>query len=89
MTFGDAITHLKNGDRVRRAGWNGKGMWIALMSGVVIKEELVNGRTKKFVPTGDLNSQPYIVMWTADGKWQPGWLASQADMLGEDWELVT
>ena len=74
MTFGQAIEALKAGKRVSRAGWNGKGMWLAL--------------TKKFVPTGDLPCQPYIVMWTAAAQWQPGWLASQADMLAEDWQVV-
>lgn len=44
--FGWAIQALKDGNRVARAGWNGKGVW------------------------------------------QPGWLASQADMLAEDWDLA-
>jgi len=36
-----------------------------------------------------LDSQPYIAMWTANGQWQPGWLASQADLLADDWIVVT
>lgn len=88
MDFGDAIRALKEGKRVARDGWNGKGMWLCYMSGVTIPEGIVNGRTKKFVPSGDLVCQPYIVMWTAQGLWQPGWLASQADILAEDWCIV-
>lgn len=88
MDFGEAIKALKNGERVARRGWNGKGMWLALMPAFVVPETMVNMRTKKFVPTGDLNCGAYIVMWTAQGVWQPGWLASQADMLAEDWEVV-
>lgn len=88
MNFGDAIKALKEGKRVRRAGWNGKGMWLCLMPDVVIPEGIVNGRTKQFVPTGDLHVGAYIVMWTAQGTWQPGWLASQPDMLSDDWEVV-
>lgn len=88
MTFGEAIDHLKNGDRVARAGWNGKGMWLAYMPPVTIPEGMVNGRTKKFVPVGDLVVGGYVVMWTAAGVWQPGWLASQADMLADDWAVV-
>lgn len=87
--FGLAIVALKEGKRVARAGWNGKGMWLALMPGFVIKKEMINERTRKFVSgEQDLDCGAYIVMWTAQGVWQPGWLASQADILAEDWELV-
>lgn len=84
MDFGDAIRALKSGQRVQRAGWNGKGMWLWLMEGMVVPEQMVNGRTKRHVPVVGA----YIVMWTAQGVWQPGWLASQADMLADDWEVV-
>lgn len=89
MNFGQAIQALKDGHRVARAGWNGKGMWLCYMPPVTIPEGLVNGRTKGFVPTGDLHVGGYIVMWTAQGTWQPGWLASQPDMLSDDWEIVS
>ena len=88
MNFGQAIESLKAGQRVARTGWNGKGMWLALMSGMTVPEGMVNARTKAYVPNGDLHVGAYIVMWTAQGVWQPGWLASQADMLAEDWEVV-
>lgn len=89
MDFGEAIRNLKAGKRVARAGWNGKGMWLALMPGFVIPEAMVNARTRPHVPPGqDIQCGGYIVMWTAQGVWQPGWLASQADMLAEDWELI-
>lgn len=86
--FGWAIRQLKSGKKVRRTGWNGKNMWLALMPSLNIPAGMVNERTRKFVPGGDLDSQPYVVIWTAQGKWQPGWHASQLDMLGEDWELA-
>lgn len=89
MNFGEAVQALKDGKRVSRAGWNGKNMWVCHMPAVTIAEGIVNGRTKKFVPTGDLNVGGYFVMWTADKTWQPGWLASQADMLAEDWGEVS
>lgn len=88
MTFGEAIEAAKANNKVARKGWNGKGMFIAYMPGVTIPEGLVNGRTKTFVPTGDLQVLPYFAMKTADGKWLPGWLASQTDMLATDWEVV-
>lgn len=87
--FGDAIEALKNGFKVARKGWNGKNMWICLMPSLYLKADKVNGRTKKHIGENtDLDCQPYIVMWTAQGKWQPGWLASQTDMLAEDWYIV-
>jgi hypothetical protein len=89
MNFGEALERLKVGERVARAGWNGKGMWLCYMPPVVVPEGMVNGRTKRFVPSGDLNVGGYLVMWTAQGVWQPGWLASQADMLSEDWEVCS
>ena len=88
MTFGAAVEALKAGARVCRAGWNGKGMWLCYMPPVVIPEGIVNGRTKTFVPVGDLRVGGYFVMWTADGTWQPGWLASQTDMLATDWQVL-
>lgn len=88
MYFGQAIDMAKSGKKVSRDGWNGKGMWVCFMPPVTIPEGMVNGRTKAFVPTGDLNVGGYFVMWTADGTWQPGWLASQADMLADDWGCV-
>jgi hypothetical protein len=85
MNFGEAIEALKRGEAVFRDGWNGKGMWLVLMPAMIVPEDQVNELTKTFVPNGDLNVGAYIVMKTAQGVWQPGWLASQADMLAEDW----
>ncbi len=86
--IGWAIGKLKDGKRVRREGWNGKGMWLALMPETKIPAGMVNDRTRLHVAEGDLHVGGYIVMWTAQGVWQPGWLASQADLLSDDWELV-
>lgn len=94
--FGWAIKQLKEGKKVAREGWNGKNMWIVLMPSLYLppyntEDELrkVNDRTAKHIGEDKpLDSQPYIAMWTADEKWQPGWLASQADILSEDWVIV-
>ena len=96
MNFGQALECLKNGEKVCRKGWNGKGMWIVLMSALYLPpyntqgtERKVNDRTAKWIGEDNpLDSQAYIAMWTADKKWQPGWLASQADMLAEDWQTL-
>lgn len=96
MSFGHAIEALKKGHRVCRAGWNGKGMWLAYMSGMTLPpfstqgtDRKVNDRTAKFIGENTpLETLPYIAMWTADKKWLPGWLASQTDMLSDDWQIV-
>lgn len=93
--FGWAIEQLKIGNKVARAGWNGKGMWIVLMPALYLPPfnsqepgAKVNDRTAKHIGKDTpLDCQPYIVMWTAAKQWQPGWLASQADILAEDWML--
>lgn len=71
MDFGSAIKSLKEGKRVLRKGWNGKGMWLAL--------QVPDAHSKM--------SLPYIYMKTADDKLVP-WLASQTDVLCEDWEVL-
>ena len=97
LTFGLAIEALRKGLKVCRAGWNGKGMWIVLMPSLHLPPHSqctegakVNDRTAKHIGVDTpLDSQPYISMWTAAKQWQPGWLASQADILAEDWEIVS
>ena len=86
MNFGQAIEALKEGKRVARAGWNGKGMFLFLVSGsnfIVNREPLLSimgeGTTVTY--------RPHIDMKDAEGKVVP-WLASQTDMLAEDWQIV-
>lgn len=92
MNFGQAIELMKLGCKVARQGWNGKGMWICLGEGRIIKaDEFWNNNTRKFAL--DQKEQvarvlPYIVMKTADDKILMGWLASQTDMLSNDWVIV-
>lgn len=88
MTFGDALLSLRAGRQLTRAGWNAPHR-ICYMPPTVIPPELVNERTKKFVPAGPLDVCGYFVIYTAAGAWQPGWIASQADMLADDWVICT
>lgn len=71
INFSYALNYIKQGKKVRRAGWNGKGMWLGLQ-----KPDLYSKMTL-----------PYIYMYTADQHFVP-WLASQTDILAEDWEEV-
>lgn len=76
VSFGVALEALKEGKRVSRAGWNGKGMWLTLI-------RAGNAMCQGFA------MQDCIGMKTATNVMQPGWLASQADMLAEDWEVLS
>jgi hypothetical protein len=90
MTFGEAIELMRGGDRVkmRRAGWKNVS-WVAYMPDVHIPAGIVNGRSRHLLGEGvDLDCQGYFVAFTPWGKWCPGWLASQLDMLADDWEVV-
>jgi len=92
MNFGQALEALKAGQRVARAGWNGKGMWLALTPGSVIPADKARAGAAELV-AAERNIQsividPHIDMRTAGGSLQVGWLASQADMLGEDWAVL-
>ena len=80
MNFGEALEQLKAGDRVCRAGWDGKGMWLVLIH---------PGNAAHRSAGGVFDMMPCIGMKTAQDTMQPGWLASQADMLAEDWEVCS
>ncbi len=97
LKFGEAIEALKRGDAVRRAGWNGKGMAVFMRDGV-IDPDGPDGKKSKIdgVPAHlfgparmeTVTHLPTLAMKTATGSIVVGWLASQTDMLAEDWEIV-
>lgn len=86
MSFGHALAALKAGDKVCRAGWNGKGMFLFLVAGSTFK---VNRPPLMGIyPEGtEINYHAHIDMKTADNQVVP-WLASQTDMLADDWMIV-
>jgi hypothetical protein len=93
--IGWAVKQMWEGDKVRRRGWNGNGMFIVLMPHLRLAahsttaEPKVNDRTAKWIGEDrPLNVRPYIAMFTASGDWQPGWVCSQADLLATDWEIA-
>ena len=88
MTFGEAIEKLKQGDKVARSGWNGKGMWLILTKGRIISSIEPNSFYEKCGFEAPVTICSHIDMKAADGSMVVGWLASQTDMLSEDWVLV-
>jgi len=77
MNFGEALAELKAGGKVARRGWNGKGMWLEMQR----------------PDTFSKMTLPYVYLnYPDDAANTPGarvpWLASQTDMLAEDWGIV-
>ncbi len=81
MSFGNALEEMKATKRVARIGWNGKGMWLVLIE--AHDYAIFNPNS----PALHLPLLPWIGMRTADGSFVP-WLASQTDLLANDWAIV-
>lgn len=87
FTFGWALELLKKGHCVNRKGWNGKNMFIFLVPGSTFKvnrEPLLG----IFEEGTEINYWGHIDMRATDGRIGP-WVASQTDMLSEDWQMYT
>lgn len=98
LSFGQALELAKQGKLIQRAGWNGKGMFVFMRKTVhqsirsFIHESSTQvrvyfepeiDRSTQFVPT--LTITPHLCMKAVDGTIVVGWLASQTDMLSNDW----
>ena len=83
MDFGVALMNLKDGQRVSRKGWNGKGQYIELASGI----SYTNADGEVINCEHDAIGNNAIAFVGTSGV-QMGWLASQADMLAEDWVIL-
>jgi hypothetical protein len=68
--IGWAVLQMRYGAKVRRAGWNGKGMYVELL---ILHSSV---------------AAPCFQMFTAQGRFQPGWNASTPDLLATDWEIA-
>ena len=92
MDYSDALRKLKDGHRVARSGWNGKGMWLYWIAAdcYAVKADSFNGlREGSFTGMSiePIELLPWLGMKTADNKFVP-WLCSQTDAAAEDWEVV-
>lgn len=110
LSFGEAIDALKQGKRVSRTGWNGKGMFIFMRPSDVLPRAMVVQQVKSLPQSvkdhihfntvdylgNDIpleHGEPvtfgaYICMYAADKTIVNGWLASQTDILSEDWCIL-
>lgn len=93
ISFGLAIEALKRGCKVARSGWDGEGMWLILVAGTP-DCQLREGTpyAKALEPKTSCEILPHIDMWTINQSGRqamlPGWLASQSDMLSDDWFMI-
>lgn len=103
MNFGEALEYLKSGHRIRREGWNGKGMYLYLtkglisidgikaLPGIMDKDKVYQDGVLVTDVLFDLGAEntptslPVVSMRTASGAIIDGWLASQTDLMAEDW----
>lgn len=100
MTFGMALEALKKGLKVARSGWNGKSMWLSLSCAPggdaiagrreIAAENFWSANNSEYARQngGSAVVLPCITMKTATGEILMGWLASQTDMLANDWSIV-
>lgn len=107
MNFGTAIEAAKEGKRIARSGWNGKGMFVFQrpedelpIDFIIDKVKSLPQSVKDFFKAKDEKETPseqglskvkfgsYLCMYAADGSIVNGWLASQTDILAEDWEIL-
>ena len=93
LSFSKALEALKEGKRVARKGWNGKDMFLYLTEGSIVPFDQLIGNcakhiTKESTGCDDACICEHIDMKAADGSIVVGWLASQTDMLSNDWYIV-
>jgi len=93
LNFGQAIEALKQGKRVARKGWNGKGMFLFLLPAGTVPTKAIHDPTLRQVIEQEIGGETFealgsIRMFTADKKILTGWIASQTDMLSEDWVIL-
>jgi hypothetical protein len=79
LSFGAALNALKKGHRVRRGDWDGTGKWLVLIRA---------GNAVHTSRNGSFDMQDCIGLKTAQSTMQPGWVASQADLLANDWVIL-
>lgn len=76
MDIGKAVEAIRDGKKVQRSKWNGKGMHLELVW---------NGKFQR--PYKSYEVEPFVALYTAQGTWVP-WTCSQSDLLADDWEVV-
>lgn len=90
MDFSDALRAVKNGQKISRVGWNGKGMFVVYQKGYPDGIPCNKQTAEAWgLNEGDLfKCNPYLQIKTADGS-HAMWVPSINDVLADDWVIVT
>lgn len=94
MNFGQALEAMKEGKKIQREGWNGKGKFCVKAGGYSVELDKVRADThftKEFLESEGATSfmiAPHIDLWNAQKVYVPGWAPSQGDLFAEDWQVV-
>ena len=83
MPFGLAIEAAKMGKKIARAGWNGKNQYVELAYCISYKNH-----SAEVINANHCNIGNKALAFVGTSGVQMGWLASQADMLADDWYIV-
>ena len=84
MNFGEALEAIKSGKKAKRKGWNGKEQYVVL----AYMQECITSSGAAISEPEHTNIGSKFLMFVGTSGYQCGWLASQADMLADDWEVV-
>lgn len=93
LNFGQAIEALKEGKHVARAGWNGKNMRLFLLPGGTVPKTAIHDPALRKLMDEEIEGDtfealPSVRMFTADKKVLTGWLASQTDIVANDYYII-
>lgn len=93
-SFSTALDAMQCGEHITRDGWNGKGMYLFILKGLTaMKPQLARFHAGVMQDAHEaygadrIGIEPFVVMKTADNKYIP-WLASQSDLLANDWIIL-
>ena len=91
MNFSEALSHLKQGEKVARSGWNGKDQYVVAQQGQEIESTYVwNPHNKAHAEKlgGWIKVAPYCTLKTAQDNLAMGWVPSTGDLFAEDWLIL-
>lgn len=94
MNFGEALQAVKEGKKIQRNGWNGKGQFVIKAGGYSVElDKLRPGThiTKEFLESlgcGEMEITEHLDLWNSQRQYVPGWVPSQGDMFAEDWQIL-
>lgn len=89
QNFSWALQWLKDGHKVARLNWNGKGQFVTMQNGsTVLGSQMRNENAKNFYGDREVKIRPHLDIKTADDSYVCGWTPSTGDLFAEDWVIV-